>query len=197
MRLPPGYKWNLGESVRGVREVRRSLGVGLVLALFAILLVMGVLFESYLLPLAVLTTVPLALFGSAWVVYLTGTALNTPAMIGVVILVGVVVNNGIVLVDRINRNRLAGLELEAAIVRAGEERFRPILMTALTTVFGLLPMAFGFTDVAGYSFSALGRVVAGGLLASTVLTLFVVPLVYLGLTRLAATSRALIGRGVG
>ncbi|MEE8434185.1 MAG: efflux RND transporter permease subunit, partial [bacterium] len=194
MPLPQGYKWNLGEAVRGVREDRRSLGVGLVLALVAILLVMGVLFESYLLPLAVLATVPLALFGSAWVVYLTGTALDTPAMIGIVILVGVVVNNGIVLVDRINRNRLAGLELNEAIVRAGEERFRPILMTALTTVFGLLPMAFGYTNVAGFSFSALGRVVAGGLLASTVLTLFVVPLVYLGLTRLTQTSRALFGR---
>ena len=145
--------------------------------------------------LAVLTTVPLALFGSAWVVYLTGTALDTPGMIGIVILVGVVVNNGIVLVDRINRNRLAGQELNEAIVRAGEERFRPILMTALTTVFGLLPMAFGYTNVGGFSFSALGRVVAGGLLASTVLTLFVVPLVYLGLTRLTQTSRALLGHG--
>ncbi|MCH8075510.1 MAG: efflux RND transporter permease subunit [SAR324 cluster bacterium] len=195
MSLPQGVKWNLGEAVRGVREDRRSLGVGLVLALAAILLVMGVLFESYLLPLAVLTTVPLALFGSAWVVYLTGTALDTPGMIGIVILVGVVVNNGIVLVDRINRNRLAGQELNEAIVRAGEERFRPILMTALTTVFGLLPMAFGYTNVAGFSFSALGRVVAGGLLASTVLTLFVVPLVYLGLTRLTQTSRALLGHG--
>ena len=195
MPLPQGYQWNLGEAVRGVREDRRTLGVGLVLALVAILLVMGVLFESYLLPLAVLATVPLALFGSAWVVYLTGTALDTPGMIGIVILVGVVVNNGIVLVDRINRNRLAGQDLNEAIVRAGEERFRPILMTALTTVFGLLPMAFGYTNVAGFSFSALGRVVAGGLLASTVLTLFVVPLVYQGLTRLTQTSSALFGRG--
>ena len=186
--FPPGYRWALGEEVRRLREDRRSMVLTLVLALLAVFLVMGVLFESFLLPLSVLATVPLAFFGSLWLLYLTGTALDTTGMIGVVILAGVVVNNGIVLVDRINRNQKEGLALLPAIEGAAAARLRPILMTALTTIFGLLPMALGYTNVAGYSFAALGQVVAGGLLASTLLTLFAVPLAYLALMKISGAD---------
>jgi HAE1 family hydrophobic/amphiphilic exporter-1 len=189
MRFPPGYGWEAGGEGRRLREDRGSLAVAMGLALAAIFMVMGVLFESFLLPLTVLTTIPLALFGSAWLMFLTDTAMDTTGMIGMVILAGVVVNNGIVMVDRINRERRAGRGLEEAIVEAGGVRLRPILMTALTTVFGLLPMVFGYTNVAGYSFVALGRVVTGGLLAATVLTLFVVPLTYHTLVKIEGAIR--------
>ncbi len=207
VEFPPGYQWRLGDEVKQLREDRRSMVFSLLLALAAIFLVMGVLFESWLLPLAVLSTVPLAFFGSLWLLYVTGTALDTTGMIGIVILTGISVNNGIVLVDRINRKRLeAGGEdspedpsghspsdINSAILSAASERMRPILMTALTTIFGLLPMAFGYTNVAGFSFSALGRVVTGGLLAATLLTLFVVPLAYKGLIRLQEEAQSVLG----
>ncbi|MEE8396571.1 MAG: efflux RND transporter permease subunit, partial [bacterium] len=189
MTFPKGYGWGRGDKGMEFNEDRASMNVVLLLALGAIFMVMGVLFESFLLPATVLVTIPLAFLGSVWMLYLTGTAMDTTGMIGMVILAGVVVNNGIVLVDRINRNRREGMELEEAILAAGDVRLRPILMTALTTIFGLLPMVFGFTNVAGYSFVAMGRVVTGGLLAATVLTLFVVPLTYHLLARVEAVVR--------
>jgi len=110
--------------------------------------------------------------------YLTGTPLDMMARIGVVILVGVVVNNAIVLVDMTNRLRAEGMARFDALMQAGRNRFRPILMTTCTTIFGLIPMAVGNAKVVGMAYAPLGRTMIGGLLAATVLTLVVVPLLY-------------------
>ncbi len=113
-----------------------------------------------------------------WTLYLTGTSLDVMGGVGLVILVGVVVNNGIVLIDLVTRLRHQGQDRTDALVEAGGRRIRPILMTALTTIFGLLPMALGSSSFIGIPYAPLGRVVAGGLAAGTVLTLFFVPYLY-------------------
>ena len=116
--------------------------------------------------------------GSVLVVVAWDTPFDTMAGIGLVILVGVVVNNGIVLIDLIRQLREEGIERMEAILQAGENRFRPILMTALTTIFGLVPMAMGSGEFVGLSYAPLGRTVIGGLVAATILTLVFVPFLY-------------------
>ena len=139
---------------------------------------MGVLFESFVLPLSVIVSIPLSFFGAYWLLYITGTPFDLMAMIGLIILIGIVVNNAIVLIDMINRLRKEGLSRRDAIIEAGHHRFRPILMTAFTTIFGMLPMAVGNASLIGMPYAPLGRVMIGGLLSSTALTLIAVPLFY-------------------
>ena len=110
--------------------------------------------------------------------YLTGSPFDLMARIGTVILVGVVVNNAIVLVDLINRLRAQGVERTEALIEAGRRRFRPILMTSMTTIFELIPMSVADPQIMGTSYATLGRAMIGGLITSTLLTLFVVPLFY-------------------
>jgi HAE1 family hydrophobic/amphiphilic exporter-1 len=122
--------------------------------------------------------VPFSLLGVYWTLHLTKTPLDLMATIGIVILVGVVVNNAIVLIDLANRLRAGGMERLAALLEAGRQRFRPILMTTLTTVCGMIPMAVGNSKLVGVPYAPLGRTMVGGLLVSAVLTLVVVPLLY-------------------
>ncbi|MEC7983666.1 MAG: efflux RND transporter permease subunit, partial [Myxococcota bacterium] len=143
-----------------------------------VFLIMGALFESFLLPIAIIGTIPMAAFGAYWSLYVTDSKLDNIAGIGLVILVGVVVNNGIVLVELVNRLRAEGKSRTEALIDAGTRRFRPILMTALTTIFGLVPMAFGSSS-GEISYESMGRVVIGGMAAGTILTLFFIPLLYL------------------
>jgi HAE1 family hydrophobic/amphiphilic exporter-1 len=158
---------------------------------------MGVLFESFLLPLSIITTIPMAFLGAYWTLYLTGTSLDMMGAIGLVILVGVVVNNGIVYIDLVTRLRQDGHERTHALVEAGVRRLRPILMTALTTIFGLLPMAFGDASFVGMPYSPLGRVVAGGLATGTVLTLFLLPFMYTVLDDVRTTAKAWLAHVLG
>lgn len=139
---------------------------------------MGVLFESVVLPFSVLFSIPFSFLGVYWALYLTGTPMDMMANIGMIVLIGVVVNNAIVLVDMINRMRLEGLSRTDAILEAGHNRFRPILMTTFTTVFGLLPMALGNSNLIGIPYAPLGRTMMGGLLVSTFMTLLLVPICY-------------------
>ena len=134
--------------------------------------------KSFILPFCLLFSIPFAFLGVYWLLYLTGTPMNMMAMVGMIILIGVVVNNAIVLVDMINRLRRDGLPRLEAISEAGRNRFRPILMTTFTTIFGLLPMAVGNSNLMGTPYAPLGRTMMGGLLSSTALTLLVVPLLY-------------------
>jgi HAE1 family hydrophobic/amphiphilic exporter-1 len=150
----------------------------LALSIVLVFLLMGILFESFLLPVSVLFTIPYAVVGSYWTLFLTGTAMDSVGWIGVIILVGVVVNNGIVLVDCIHGLRATGMERTAAVIEACGQRVRPILMTALTSVIGLLPMAVTEPRGEGIDYRALATCVAGGLALSTVFTLWVVPLAY-------------------
>ena len=128
--------------------------------------------------LLVIVSIPFALLGVFWFLYLTDTSYDIMSMIGTVILVGVVVNNAIVLIDLTNRLRAAGAERYEALLEAGKHRFRPILMTSFTTICGLIPMAAGNSKMVGMPYAPLGRTMIGGLLASMVLTLVVVPLCY-------------------
>ncbi len=176
--LPRGYSWDKGERYIDIQESNEAQNFALVLAITFVFLLMGVLFESFVLPLSIIVSIPFAFIGVYWLLYLTDTTFDIMAGIGLIILIGVVVNNAIVLIDLVNRLRGEGRSRYDAIIEAGEHRFRPILMTALTTIFGLLPMAIGKSGMIGMPYAPLGRTMIGGLVTSTFLTLFVVPIFY-------------------
>jgi HAE1 family hydrophobic/amphiphilic exporter-1 len=154
-----------------------SMKFALVLAIFLVYLVMASQFESLIHPFVILFTIPLALVGAVLALFITGTTINIVALIGVIMLAGIVVNNAIVLVDLINQLRVQGKERIDAIMEAGSARLRPILMTSLTTALGLLPMALGFGEGSEVR-TPMAITVIGGLIVSTLLTLVVIPVVY-------------------
>lgn len=176
--FPRGYSWDAGFTFDGDTENTEAQTLALLLSVTFVFLIMGVLFESFLLPMSIITTIPMALLGVYWTLYLTDTPLDVMGGVGLVVLIGVVVNNGIVFIDLVTRLRREGVERTEALVEAGRKRIRPILMTALTTIFGLLPMAMGTSTFIGIPYAPLGRVVAGGMVAGTVLTLFFLPYLY-------------------
>ena len=192
--LPRGFTLGRDDSVLArqqeeLAEMKSALGLSVVL----VFLLMGILFESVLLPFSVLSTIPFAVLGALWTLSLTGTAMDSVGWIGVIILVGVVVNNGIVLIDKIHRLRTRdGVERYEAVLEGASARVRPILMTAVTTIFGLLPMALGNAPPQGIDYRALATCVAGGLAASTFFTLWVVPLAYTQLDDLGRGVRSLV-----
>ena len=154
-----------------------SMKFALILAIFLVYLVMASQFESLIHPFVILFTIPLALVGAVLALFITGTTINIVALIGVIMLAGIVVNNAIVLVDLINQLRAQGSERHEAIMEAGAARLRPILMTSLTTALGLLPMALGFGEGSEVR-TPMAITVIGGLTVSTLLTLVVIPVVY-------------------
>ena len=160
----------------------RSLQFVLLLAVFLVYLVMASQFESLLQPFVILLTIPLAVIGAIWALWLTGTTLNVVAYIGLIMLAGIVVNQSIVLIDAVNQARERGLPKLEAIVEAGRVRLRPILITKLTTILGLLPMALGIGEGAEVR-APMAITVIGGVLLTTFLTLLVIPVVYSVLDR--------------
>ncbi len=174
---PEGITVELGGQSEEMAVSFASLRFALALAVFLVYLVMAATFESFLHPLIVLFTIPLALVGVVASLLATGTTVTVIVLIGAVMLVGIVVNNAIVLIDTINRYRRGGVEKREAVLRAGHARLRPILMTTATTVLGLLPMAISFGQGSELR-SPLAITVAGGLLLSTLLTLVVIPAAY-------------------
>ena len=174
----PGLTTDLGGQNREMQVSFRSLRFAIALAVFLVYLVMAATFESFLHPLLVLFTIPLALVGVVAGLLATGTTITVIVLIGTVMLVGIVVNNAIVLIDTINRLRRAGVARTEAVVRGGHLRLRPILMTTLTTILGLLPMALAWGEGAELR-SPLAITVASGLALSTLLTLVVIPAAYL------------------
>ncbi len=175
--MPSGISALVTGQNEEMQESFTSLQFALILAVFLVYLVMASQFESLIHPFVILFTIPLALVGAVLALFVTGTTINVIAFIGVIMLAGIVVNNAIVLVDLINQLRAGGTEKFAAIREAGRARLRPILMTTLTTVLGLLPMALGFGEGAEIR-TPMAITVIGGLLVSTVLTLVVIPVVY-------------------
>ena len=160
-----------------MRDSFRSLQFALVLAVFLVYLVMASQFESLLHPFVILLTIPLALIGAIWAMFITGTTVNVVAYIGVIMLAGIVVNQSIVLIDAVNRARAAGLDKHAAILEAGRTRLRPILITKLTTILGLLPMALGLGEGAEIR-QPMAIAVIGGVAVASVFTLLVIPVIY-------------------
>jgi HAE1 family hydrophobic/amphiphilic exporter-1 len=144
-------------------------------------MVMAAQFERFLDPLIVMASVPLAIIGVVPTLLITGTSLNIQSLMGVVMLIGIVVNNAIVLVDYINlMRREQKLDIKEAVIQSGRRRLRPILMTASTTVLGMLPLSFG-TGAGGEIQASLARAVMGGLVVSTLITLILIPTVYTGI----------------
>lgn len=188
MAFPRGYGVSTPSWDAEALQRNSATLFAMLMSIVFVYLLMGVLFESWLLPISVLITIPLALLGAWWGLFLTGTELDVIATLGLVVLVGVVVNNGIVLVDLIASLRRDGMTRDDAIREACYRRFRPILMTAATTVVGLVPMAAGTSDFAGIPYAPLGRIVIGGMVASTVLTLVFVPYLYTLLDDLRASA---------
>jgi HAE1 family hydrophobic/amphiphilic exporter-1 len=177
-RLPATVRVEMTGQDQELAVSFESLELALALAIFLVYVVMAAQFESLIHPFVILCAVPLALIGIVGSLWLTGNTISVLALIGAVMLAGIVVNNAIVLVDAINRRRrVEGQELREAVVDAGRERLRPILMTTATTVLGLLPMALGLG--AGAELRApLAITVIGGLVVATILTLVVVPCIY-------------------
>jgi len=163
------------EEERG--EALRSLGMAMALAIFLVYLVMASQFESFLHPFIIIFTLPLGAIGVVLALAISGRSINIVAMIGAVMLAGIVVNNAIVLVDAINQRRRAGMGRTEALIAAGSDRLRPILMTSATTILGLLPMAIGLGEGAELR-APLAITVIGGLTVATLLTLVIIPIVY-------------------
>ncbi|HIG53086.1 MAG TPA: efflux RND transporter permease subunit, partial [Candidatus Handelsmanbacteria bacterium] len=176
--MPRGYNWDKGDRFVRLEEQNESMYFAVMMSVIFVFLLMGMLFESFVLPLSVIVSIPFSFLGVYWVLYLTDTPFEVMSMIGSIILIGVVVNNAIVLIDLANRLRAGGKSRFDALLEAGQHRFRPILMTTFTTAFGLLPMAVGNSKMIGIAYAPLGRTMMGGLLASMVLTLMLVPLFY-------------------
>jgi HAE1 family hydrophobic/amphiphilic exporter-1 len=149
-----------------------------VVSILFIYLLMGFLFESFVLPLSIILTIPLAGVGVAWIHVITGKDIDFLGMVGAVLLIGVVVNNGIVLIDYVNRLRAEGYERTAALLRAADRRFRPIAMTALTTIIGMIPLTLTKPGNLGLSYKSFGLTLIGGMTTATLLTLLVVPIFY-------------------
>ncbi|MEQ9104761.1 MAG: efflux RND transporter permease subunit [Rhodothermales bacterium] len=178
MTFPRGYSASIGGEYEEQQRAQRDFLLTIILALVLIYMVMAGQFERFLDPLIVMFSVPVAIVGVVPTLLLTGTSLNMQSIMGVVMLVGIVVNNAIVLVDYINLlRREQGMDVMDAVVEAGRLRLRPILMTTLTTILGLLPLALGFGAGAEIQ-ASLARVVIGGLTASTLVTLVLIPSVY-------------------
>ena len=194
MALPTGYAWGFGERVQREEEQQATLLMNLLLALALIYLVMAALFESLIHPAAIWTSILFAIVGVFWFFLATGTSFSIMAWIGVLILIGIVVNNGIVLIDHVNLLRREGLSRHEALVRGGRERLRPILMTAATTILGLIPLCLGTTQVGGDgpAYYPMARAIVGGLAFSTVITLVILPAVYLFFDDLRSWSRDLV-----
>ena len=190
LELPRGFSILYGGQYEEQLAARRDFTVAIVMALVLVYMLMAAQFERFIDPLIVMLSVPMALIGVVPALLLTGTTLNIQSVMGLVMLIGIVVNNAIVLVDAVNllrRERRMGAA--DAVVEAGRLRLRPILMTTATTVLGLLPLALGL-GVGGEIQAALARVVIGGLHASTLVTLLLIPVTYTTVAGWVARVRA-------
>jgi HAE1 family hydrophobic/amphiphilic exporter-1 len=184
--FPEGYTWGFGSHWRQFQESQESSNMAILLALIFIYIIMASLFESFVHPFTILLTVPLALFGVVMFFTLTGTTLNSSSYLGLLTLFGIVVNNGIILIDHILFLRKKGLPKNEAIVQAGKDRMRPIIMTAITTIFGVLPLALPvllpglFPAAQGRSamWAPISVAILGGLTTSTFFTLIILPTFY-------------------
>lgn len=176
--LPEGIATVAEEEEEGLNEDMEGMVFAALLSIVFIYLLMGLLFESFILPLSIILTIPLAGIGVVWLHVLTGLNLDILGFVGAVLLIGVVVNNGIVLIDYVNRLREDGHERAEALILATERRFRPIMMTALTTICGMIPLTFGGTNKIGLSYTSFGFTLIGGMTTATLLTLLVVPVFY-------------------
>ncbi|MDX1453897.1 MAG: efflux RND transporter permease subunit [Gammaproteobacteria bacterium] len=180
LSLPEGYQWSFGRAFDEAQQTENQMATNFLLALMLIFIVMAALFEKLLQPLAIISGIFFSVLGIFWLFWLSGTIFDLMAMIGILILMGVVVNNGIVMLDHINNLRKEGMERREAILQGATDRLRPILMTVATTVLGLIPLAVGNTQLGGDGppYFPMARAIIGGLLFSTIVSLAMLPTIY-------------------
>ncbi len=180
LHFPPGYRWELAGDYRSQQESFANLLVVLLVASALVFLLLGFQFRSLTLPLLIFLVQPISLTSAMLALWITGTPLNVSSFMGAILLIGLDVKNGIILIEYIGQLRAAGMPLDEALVTAGRVRFRPILMTGLTTIFGLVPLALGLGPGAQMQ-QPLAIAVIGGLITNTLLTRLVIPVGYLAL----------------
>ncbi len=202
--FPPGYGFNFGGDFQRNDEAGQQMAINTIIAILMIFIVMAALFESLLYPLAIMSSIVFSAFGVFWFFVLTGTTFTIMAAIGILVLMGVVVNNGIVMIEHINNLRRDGMARIDALVEGSRERLRPILMTMGTTILGMLPLCIGTTQIGGDGpgYYPMARAIVGGLAFSTVVSLLFLPTIYLLLDDLgnwadAAFRRARNSVGMG
>jgi HAE1 family hydrophobic/amphiphilic exporter-1 len=197
IELPPGYGYTFEGGGFGMRmDMNDTMFRNVKIALVLIFIVMAAVFESLLFPLAIMSGVLFSIFGVFWLFWLTGTEFNIMAFIGILVLMGVVVNNGIVLIEHINNLRRRGMSRTDALVNGGRERLRPILMTMGTAILAMVPIAVSDTQLAGEgpAYYPMARAIAGGLAFSTVVSLLFLPTIYAILDDMRSGSARLIAR---
>jgi HAE1 family hydrophobic/amphiphilic exporter-1 len=177
IEVPSGVILNVGGTYEDQQESFANIGLLLLAVIVLVYLVMASQFESYSKPFVIMFSIPFAFTGVALALFLTGTSLSMIAAIGVVMLVGIVVKNGVVLVDFINLMRDRGREVNEAIALAGKSRLKPVIMTALTAILGMLPMAMGIGE-GSEIWAPLGVAIVGGLTVSTIVTMILIPVLY-------------------
>ena len=177
VKAPTGFSWQFGGTFEDQGDTFTDMGILFVLIIVLVFIIMASQFESLTYPFVIMFSIPFAITGVLIGLFVTGTPLSVMALLGVLMLVGIVVNNGIVLIDYIMLCRERGLGLMHAVVTSGKSRLRPILMTTLTTVFGMIPMALG-TGEGAEMWRPLGMTVAFGLSFSTLITLIIIPTLY-------------------
>jgi CzcA family heavy metal efflux pump len=176
LAVPTGFEVKQSGNAEQQKQAFRVLSLALLLAILLVYVVMASQFQSFIDPFIIMFTVPLGVVGVLWILFLTGTTLSVTSFQGIIIMIGIVVSNGVLLVDYTNHLRMSGMTLREAVIRGGSVRLKPIVMTSLATVLGLLPMAIG---IGGESTQApLAIAVIGGLTVSTGLTLFFIPVLY-------------------
>lgn len=185
--LPTNYRFDITGEEQKRQEAFANLRFALILSIILVYMVMASQFESLVHPFTILLTIPLAMTGVVFIFLLVGKSFDIMAIIGVIMLAGIAVNDSIILVDAINQLKREGMKVLDAIVEAGQRRIRPIIMTSLTTILALLPLTFGFGEGAALR-QPMALAVIGGLVTSTVLTLIVIPCVYLKFDKLSRPS---------
>jgi len=194
--LPPGFSFDVGGQTQMQAEAFNGLLAAMALAVIFIYIVLASQFGSFLQPIAIMASLPLALVGVMLALLLWRSTLNVFSMIGLVMLMGLVTKNAILLVDFANQARKAGASVPDALLQAGLIRMRPIVMTTMAMVFGMLPLALALND-GGEIQAPMGRAIIGGVITSTILTLVVVPVLYSYLVRVGKPKPAAQAAGGG
>jgi HAE1 family hydrophobic/amphiphilic exporter-1 len=199
MQLPAGYSWTFGRNFSRDDDAGKMMGFNLIVALVLVYVVMCAMFESLIYPAAILTTFIFSIFGVFWLFWLTGTEFSIMAWIGVLILMGVVVNNGIVMIVHINQLRHTGLHRREALIQGAKDRLRPILMTMGTAILGMVPLCISNTSIGGDGppYYPMARAIAGGLIFSTLVSLLVLPTIYSLLDDMSLTMKRIVREARG
>ncbi|MCB1560895.1 MAG: efflux RND transporter permease subunit, partial [Xanthomonadales bacterium] len=195
-RLPPGYRWSLTGAFQRNDEAGARMAFNTLFALVIVYMLMAALFESLLFPAAILSNIGFSALGVFWFFWMTGTTFSIMASIGILVLMGVVVNNGIVMIEHINALRRSGMSRHAALVAGSRERLRPILMTMGTTILGMIPLCIPGAQIGGGGpeYYPMARAIVGGLAFSTVVSLLFLPTIYVLLEDLRLATARIVGR---